>query len=111
MTYSSYGYFTRLREMMEQADDTLQSGQADLRTQMRTVVAALHDVALTLGVTMETLQRAGLLDPAAIAAEVAKLKALPPTVTGPCVQCGKVVAAADASSTPMGMVCRACAGG
>jgi hypothetical protein len=109
-THTTWGAITRLHEEMEMGDAAMQFGQAETRAQLQALYRSVHEIAVTLGVTMEILAAANLLDPEAIRTEVAKRLADKTAVLAACIQCGKPSPANQMSSTPMGAVCAACAG-
>jgi hypothetical protein len=104
------GAIRRLHELMELGGAATEFGQAETRAQMQALYRTVHELALTVGVTLEILHGANLLDPVAIQAEVAKRLADTQAALVTCVQCGKASPARQISSTPMGAVCAACAG-
>jgi DNA-directed RNA polymerase subunit RPC12/RpoP len=108
--YSTWGPLGRLHEQMEIGDSALEFGQAEMRSQIQALYRTVHELAVTLHVTMETLHGAGLLDPVAIQAQVAQQLADKGATLVACVQCGKNVPARETTRTPMGVVCAACSG-
>jgi nicotinamide mononucleotide (NMN) deamidase PncC len=99
-----YGYTGMIRHLRED----LQSDDLALQDQLRATRRQLQEVAVTLGVALELLQQANLLDPAVVHARVAEQLAQGPT-TAVCITCGKAVPVGQTTITAMGTVCDACA--
>jgi hypothetical protein len=107
--YSNWGGLGRLHQQMDAADSALEFGQAETRTQIQALYRMVHELSLTVGVAMDALSKAGLLDTAAIKASVdAKLADTGATIVA-CVTCGANVPQSTTKRTPMGVVCANCA--
>jgi hypothetical protein len=110
MTYSQWGALGYLHQQMDAGDAALAFGQTETRGQLQALYRMVHELAVTLGVAMDVLRQAGLLDPAAIQAQAAKILADSGGAMIACVQCGKTAPLREATRTPMGAVCAACGG-
>jgi hypothetical protein len=110
MTMYAWGVINaiaRLEGQFEQIGGAIEYTATENRDQVRALFASLREVAVTLGVTLEVLAKAGLVDPEAIHRRVAEeLAPKRPDVT--CITCGRVVPADRASITAIGTVCQTC---